>query len=169
MHELRILIWFGFFFLIIYLFLFIFQGININFQKKHPQESIANLKDSDDISKFTDILQKIVILPARSKKSMKEIVEDFQGDFPTVLDLRSFTKTKDWNKWTEKRNIPPGIIGPIEDIFKKTEELEKEQKRKQEELGKLGSHSKVRVYGSDFGKYYIFKMFKDFSYKIKIK
>ena len=101
--------------------------INIKFSKniQYSQESIANLKDSDDISKLTDILQNFVILPAHSKKSMKEIIEDFQGDFPTIKDLRLFTKTKDWNKWTEKHDIPPGIIGPIEDIFKKMEELEK--------------------------------------------
>ena len=122
--------------MILYLFLFIFQGINISFQKKHPQESIANLKDSDDISKFTDILQKIVILPARSKKSMQEIIEDFQGDFTTVFALGSFIKTEDWSAWKKQHNIPPGIIGPIDDIFKKKEELEKEQKRKQEELEK---------------------------------
>ena len=83
------------------------------------------MKGSDDISKFTDILQKIVILPARSKKSMQEIIEDFQGDFTTVFALGSFIKTAKWDKWTDQHNIPPGIIGPIEDIFKKQEELEK--------------------------------------------
>ena len=65
---------------------------------------------------------------------MQEIIEDFQGDFPTVFALGSFIKTAKWDKWTDQHNIPPGIIGIIEEIFKKTEELEKEQKRKQEEL-----------------------------------
>ena len=55
---------------------------------------------------------------------MQEIIEDFQGDFPTVIALRSFIKTSKWDKWTDQHNIPPGIIGIIEEIFKKTEELE---------------------------------------------
>ena len=67
-------------------------------------------------------------MPARSKKSMQEVVEDFQGDFPTIADLKSFIKTKDWSAWKKQYNIPPGIIGIIEEIFKKKEELEKEQK-----------------------------------------
>ena len=50
--------------------------------------------------------------------------------------MGSFIKTAKWDKWTEQHNIPPGIIGIIEEIFKKMEELEKEQKRKQEELEK---------------------------------
>ena len=108
------------------------------------------MKGSDDISKLLKIIE--VTLQDNS------IVQDYKDIFTkdkltTVFALGSFIKTEDWSAWKKQHNIPPGIIGPIEDIFKKKEELEKEQKRKQEELGKLGSHSKVRVYGSDFGKY----------------
>ena len=86
------------------------------------------MKDSDNISKITDILQKFVKLPAHSKKSMGEIVENFKGVFPSVLALGTFTKTEDWSAWKKQHNIPPVIIGCIEDIFKKMEESEEEQK-----------------------------------------
>ena len=63
---------------------------------------------------------------------MQEVVEDFKGGFLTIEDLKLFGKTSKWDKWTDDHNIPPGIIGRVEDIFKKMEEMEKEQKRNQE-------------------------------------
>ena len=109
------------------------------------------MKGSDDISK----LLKIIEVTFKDNTIVQDYKDIFTKDkLTTVKALGSFIKTVKWDYWTEQHNILPGIIGIIEEIFKKMEELEK-----------LGSHSKVRVYGSDFGKY-IFKMFKDFSYKI---
>ena len=91
------------------------------------------MKGSDDISKFLKIIE--VTLQDNT------IVQDYKDIFTkdklrTVKALGLFIKTSKWDKWTDQHNIPPGIIGSIEDIFKKKEELEKEQKRKQEELEK---------------------------------
>ena len=135
MHKLKILIWFGFFFddFIFILIHFSWNYIYFSNKKQYSQEFISNLKGSDDISKLLKIIE--VTLQDNS------IIQDYkdlyiEDKLPTVKALRSFAKTEDWDKWTEQRNIPPGIIGIIEDIFEKKEELEKEQKRKQEELEK---------------------------------
>ena len=83
------------------------------------------------VSKYTDILQKFVILPARSKKSMQEIIEDFQGDFPTIADLRSYIGGGRRRLKKNKVNLKME-----KEQKRKQEELEKEQKRKQEEMEK---------------------------------
>ena len=125
-------------FFIIFFLILLSKELNLIFQKliiiiTNLQESISNLKGSDDISK----LLKIIEVTFKDNTIVQDYKDIFTKDkLTTVFALGSFIKTAKWDKWTDQHNIPPGIIGPIEDIFKKKEELEKEQKRKKEELEK---------------------------------
>ena len=116
----------NFLFFIIFFLILLSKELNLIFQNNiiiitNLQESISNLKGSDDISKFLKIIE--VTLQDNT------IIQDYKDIFTkdklsTVKALGSFIKTAKWDKWTEQHNIPPGIIGIIEEIFKKTEELE---------------------------------------------